>query len=76
MTYEQIQEDVTSTQSCYTFDYNGKPCGIDPVDGTFNLWYVEFDYNFPNMKDLFEERVFDGKNLKEIIGSIKNYGEG
>lgn len=76
MTYEQIQEDVITTQSCYTFDYNGKPCGIDPVDGTFNLWYGDADYNFPNMKELFEAKIFDGKRLKEIIDSIKNYGEG
>lgn len=76
MTCEQIQDDVITTQSCYIFEYKGKPCGIDPVEGTFNMWYGEDDYNFSSMEELFKAKVFDGKNLKEIINNIKNYGEG
>ena len=76
MTCEQIQDDIINTQSYYTFDYNGRPCGIDPVDGTFNLWYGDADYNFSSMEELFKANVFDGKSLKEIIINIKNYGEG
>lgn len=76
MTCEQIQDDIINTQSCYTFDYNGRPRGIDPVDGTFNLWYGDADYNFSSMEELFKANVFDGKSLKEIIINIKNYGEG
>lgn len=76
MTCEQIQDDVITTQSCYTFEYNGRPCGIDPVDGTFNLWYGDADYNFYSMAELFNANVFDGSPLKEIIKNIKNYSEG
>lgn len=71
-----IEKDIIQTQSCYIWNYNNKPCGIDPVSGKFCLWYGEQDYTFQNMQELLDAKVFGGKSLREIVGEIKNYGIG
>lgn len=59
--------------TCFTFDYKGKPCGIDPVSREFNVWYDDTDYRAKTLDDVFAVKLFDGKSLPEIVDKIENY---
>ena len=39
ITRNDIERDIDTSQSCATWTYKGKGCGIDPVDGHYVMWY-------------------------------------
>lgn len=76
MTGSEILKDVNETLSCYIFDYKGKPCGIDPINGKYVLWYGDNDFEFPDDDSLLKAAIFDGNTLDEIADKIENYSIG
>ena len=61
---------------CFTFEYRGKPCGIDPwSDGKqhYNVWYGEEDFVADSWEAILKVKLFDSKTLPEIIDKIENY---
>lgn len=39
ITRQQIINDIIRSGSCATWDYQGKGCGVDPIDDTYVMWY-------------------------------------
>lgn len=61
---------------CFTFDYKGKPCGIDPwSDGKqhYNIWYSEEDFVADSWEEVLNVKLFDGRTISEIVDKIENY---
>lgn len=65
--------EINCYSSCFTFDYQGKPCGIDPIAGGFNVWYDDNDYRAEKLDDVFTVKLFGGKTLPEIVDKITDY---
>lgn len=78
VTCDMIKHDILSSYSCYVWDYNNKPCGIDPSlsDGVLELdmWYGDKDLIAHTWEEIFDTKFFDGKALRDILGDIKDYG--
>lgn len=61
---------------CFTFDYKGKPCGIDPWSygkQHYNVWYGEEDFVADSWEAVLKVKLFDGKRLPEIVDKITDY---
>lgn len=56
------------------FDYNGKECGIDPLEYNkrYDVWYGESDYTAKSVDEVMAVPLFDGKCLNEIADKIEN----
>lgn len=72
MTAKEIKGRLSEMCSHFTFEYNGKECGVDPINkNNFDMWYGD---NFKTAADLDEVMTtsfFGGKSLNEISSRIE-----
>ena len=73
MTLNELKEYIGSLTSHVLFDYNGKNCGIDPINRThFDMWYGDDAVTMHRIDDVFITPFFDGKSLDDIFDEISN----
>ena len=73
MTLDKILEPIKTVTSHVTFTYNGQSCGIDPLAGDdFDMWYGDNEHKAKSIDEVVNVKLFNGKNLQQIIGEIKN----
>ncbi len=75
ITIEKIKSRIEEGCSHFTFEYNDKVCGIDPVynpkDGQrYEMWCGEDEYTAKSVDEVMSKPMFDGKCLSEIYGKI------
>lgn len=71
MNLSEFKERINSLVSFAGFEYNGKNCGIDPINREhFEMWYGGKSAVFENIDDVFENKFFDDKSLAEIFEKI------
>lgn len=72
MTADKIKKRISEICSHFTFLYNGKSCGVDPLSpDSFDMWCDDMDINVNNIDDVMDSAFFDGKSLSEIAGKIE-----
>lgn len=73
MTTKEIIDTVSfdGCASHLTFDYNGKPCGVDPLSRDhFEMWYGDSDAVARSLEEILSIPLFGGKTLAEIASQI------
>lgn len=72
MTADEIRSRINEMCSHFTFEYNGKDCGVDPLSRTrFDMWYGDIQYTAKNIDEVMNTSIFEGKSLSEIPNDIK-----
>lgn len=73
-----IRDRISEICCAVTWDYNDKPCGVDPYYTDkdkkyhFDTWYGEKMVDFSSVDEVMNAPFFDGKTIAEIIPDIKN----
>lgn len=71
MTADAIKKRILEFASHVAFEYNGKPCGVDPYNiHSFSLWCGNATVDVSSIDDVMNTRFFDGKSLSEISDKI------
>ena len=72
MTAKIIKNRISEIASHFTFEYHGKPCGVDPFSKSeFNMWYGDNNMTANNIDDVMNYPFFDGESLSEICDNIE-----
>jgi hypothetical protein len=72
MKAKQIEERLAEMASHFTFDYNGKTCGVDPLSRTrYEMWYGDTDMTASSLDEVMTTPFFNGKSLTDIADEIK-----
>lgn len=76
ITTADIKKRIEEMCTHFTFEYNGKRCGIDPVyipktGDTFEMWCGDEEYTAYSIDDVMNKPFFDGKPLKGIVDEIE-----
>ena len=73
MKTDDLRKQIDSIITHILFDYNGKPCGIDPINlNSIDMWYGDDDYCAKSVDDAMSYPLFDGKSLNQICDKITN----
>lgn len=73
MKLDDLRKQIDSLITHILFDYNGKPCGIDPINhNNIDMWYGGNDYCAKSVDDAMEYPLFDGKSLNQIYDKMAN----
>lgn len=73
MTVEEIKDRINELANAFVFDYNNKPCGVDPFsENDFDMWYGDDDISVDSIDKVMNTPFFDGKPLKDIVDDIEN----
>lgn len=71
MTIKEVKNYLASLTSHIMFEYNGKPCGIDPLSrNKFNMWYGTEGISASSIDDVMTAKIFDNLSLEDIWGNI------
>lgn len=71
MTISEAKEHLSSLTGHITFEYNGQPCGVDPLAlDSFSLWYGSHETTCKSVHEVMNVAIFDGKTLIEIWHDI------
>lgn len=72
MTADRIKNRISQCCSHFTFEYNGKECGIDPFNEyDFDMWCGDNVKSVSNIDEVMNSLFFDGKSLNQISKDIK-----
>lgn len=72
MTAKEIRDRLNEMVSHITFEYKGKPCGVDPLSQThYEIWYGDVDMVATSLDEVMTTPFFDGKSLSEIAEEIE-----
>ena len=72
MNSDKIKDRINEICTVFSFEYNGKVCGVDPLSASeFNMWYGE-DKNHTacSIDEVMNVNLFDGKSLNDIADKI------
>lgn len=73
MKSDDLKKRIDSLVSHILFDYNGVPCGIDPLSREhIDMWYGQEDHRAKSVDEAMNVPLFDGKSLTQICDSISN----
>ena len=90
ITAKAIRNRIAEICSAVTWEYKGKPCGVDPcgipikkvtentyeMRYSFDMWYGDKNADFSSVDEVMNEPFFDGKTIEEIIPDMVDYDEG
>ncbi len=72
MTAQSVKNRILELCSHFTFEYNGKECGIDPISSnSFDMWCGDDFKTVTNIDEVMNIPLFDNKSLKDIINKIE-----
>lgn len=70
-TINEIKNRLGKNATHVSFEYNGKICGIDPVNGEYNMWCgYGHEYTAISITEAVNIPFFDGKKLQDIVDDI------
>ncbi len=73
MTIADFRAYIDALCSHVLFDYNGRPCGVDPISHSrFDMWCGDICAAALSIDEVFSLPIFDGKSLSQIYDSIQN----
>lgn len=73
MTINNFKSQVASLASHILFDFDGKPCGVDPLGkNEFDVWCGDEFEKVQSVDEVMKVHVFDGKSLEDIFDRIEN----
>ena len=71
MTVDELRDYIASLTGHVMFEYNGKPCGIDPWSlDEFAMWCGSDKITVDSPDKVLTTKLFDGKSLVDIWGDI------
>jgi len=71
ITATDIQNRIAECCTHFTFDYNGKCCGVDPFsEDNFDMWCGNNDTTVDSIEKVMHNKFFDGMSLSEIANDI------
>lgn len=72
MTVKKIKSRISEIVSHFTFEFNGKSCGVDPLSkNKFDMWCGDNTLTVNSIDDVMNCPFFDGKSLSEICRDIE-----
>lgn len=72
MMANEIKQRINEICSHFTFDYNGKSCGVDPFSHSeFDMWCGDDNKTVNSIEEVMTVPLFDGKSLSEIADEIQ-----
>lgn len=72
MSLNELKDYISSLCSHLTFDFRGKPCGIDPISSEhFDMWYGDKAITVSSVEDVMKLPFFDGQSLQDIVDEIE-----
>lgn len=73
MTVKGLRDRIESLCTHVLFDYDGKECGIDPLDaGHFDMWYGDKFMEAHSIDEVMQTPFFNGKALEDIVDQLEN----
>ena len=71
MMADKIKNRISECCSHFTFDYNGKECGVDPFsDNKFDMWCGDEVVTVGSIDKVMNDKFYDGMSLTEIADKI------
>lgn len=71
MTISEFKKHMSFLVGCVNFEYNGRDCGIDPLNHTeYDIWYGDDCITVKSIDELLEAKFFDGKTIVDIWDSV------
>lgn len=68
---ETVKQYLATDWNCFAFDYNGVPCGVDPISPTqYNIWYGDDNDVVHSFDEVFSVPFWDNKTIPEIFDAI------
>lgn len=72
MTADDVKNRLEEICNCFQFEFNGKPCGVDPFSREdFDVWCGEDFMKATSIEEVMGIKFFDGKALNEIVNEIE-----
>lgn len=72
MTADRIKDRINQMISHFTFEYNGKNCGVDPFSkNDFDIWCGNDFKSVVSIDEVMNMPFFDNKSLSQIADEIK-----
>ena len=69
---DKIKNRINEICSHFTFEYNGKPCGVDPYSkNDFDMWCGDSEFCAKSIDEVMDYPLFNGKSLTEIADDIE-----
>lgn len=73
MKLDDFEKRIESLAGVIEFEYNGTPCGIDPINHSeYDMWYGNTSIVAKSIDDVMSQKIFSGKALKDIFDKITN----
>lgn len=73
MKLNDLKDQIYSLTSHILFDFNGNPCGVDPINHKhYDMWYGDEAVTVNSIDDVMSIKFFDGKSLTQIFDDIEN----
>ena len=68
-----LKKRIESLTGVIEFDYNGTPCGIDPINHShYDMWYGDVSITAKSIDEVMTMNLFGKQALKDIYKDIKN----
>ena len=72
MKLDDLKKHIESLIGVVEFEYNGTPCGIDPLSRShYDMWYGEEYLMAKSIDEVMSAKIFDNKSLVQIFNRIR-----
>ena len=73
MNIDDFQQQIESVATHILFDFNGKPCGVDPLSKTeYDVWCGDIGKTVDSVEKVMSIPIFDGQSLSDVFHKITN----
>lgn len=73
MTAKDLRDRINSICTHVLFDYNGKECGVDPLNEKhFDMWCGDDFMEAHSIDEVMRAPFFEEKPLEEIVDQLEN----
>ena len=73
MKADTLKKRIDSLATHILFDYNNKPCGIDPITRSqIDIWYGDAVITANSVDEAMQTPLFDGLSLEDICTKLQN----
>lgn len=73
MTAKDLRDRIDSICTHVLFDYNGKECGVDPLNEKhFDMWCGDDFMEAHSIDEVMRAPFFEGNPLEEIVDQLEN----
>ena len=68
----ELKEFLEDMISHVTFEFNGKPCGIDPISrDNYEMWYGNDLKTAKSIDEVMSVKFFNGESINDIADNVE-----